>query len=519
MAEIITPISIADTKRNIDDIDKTLNTKQIIKPLWGDEFKSLPLAVEEGEQKIEAVKIKLQTDANNLVAQGFYAGYKTEALLLSDTPNVAEMRARADDTRKIWRWTRTSAEDMTPVTGDWTDTGLSDKDLAIEYADNQKVQKYTALNRQGVLYEVTDAQGSPTWIQVSDTDGMPTEFSKSAIRGSAGISDSKLIILKDGALLFCVPDSNGNPTAISVRQSDGMFPDFVIENIASRLNITPSEDLELSGLQYKPKPTDFQILSSVARGVARHVVNAPLPSPITDYINSTAQPVRLTFPNIYSDATPLILVICFEGIGDFEDLTMRAAYADLKNHGVVWARCRFHENHYGNPQSMQDAREVYQKACEIAPIGGVVVVGNSMGGVAALNALTTQSVPNILGVYLTDPVCDLRQRYDNGRSGDINAAYDCTAATYLEKTKGHDPMLQHWSKFKGVPISIVATSNDSLVTMSAHTNKLAEKLRQHNDIKVIDTQAGWHNHPDEFIASNLTSFINQCATGAVITNI
>ncbi|WP_151765989.1 hypothetical protein [Acinetobacter colistiniresistens] len=80
-------------------------------------------------------------------------------------------------------------------------------------------------------------------------------------------------------------------------------------------------------------------------------------------------------------------------------------------------------------------------------------------------------------------------------------------------------MLQHWSKFKGVPISVVATSNDTLVTMVAHTNKLAEKLKYHNNVSVLDTKAPNHNAPEEFIVSRLIDFINQCASGVVITQI
>lgn len=435
-----------------------------------------------------------------LMNNGGIQPFETQAQLLASTPIVEPTAAKALDTKKVWLWKN----------GGWLDTGLSEKDQAINYADEQKVQKYLALNRPDILYEVTDINGNQTWLQVSSTDGLPTQFAKLAIRQSASIDDSKLIILSDGALLYTVPDANGNPTAISVRQSDGMFADFVIADIKSRINID-------SNAQYKPKPSDFQIISSVARGVARHVANKSLPAKITNFVNTTAQNNRLTFPNAYNDATPIILVICFEGVGD-QELDIRAAYSGVLDKGVLWARCQFHGNSYGSPKAMQDAVEIYQKACEIAPIGGVIIVGNSMGGVAALNALTTESIPNILGVYLTDPVCDLRQRYDSGRSAEINAAYDCDATTYANKTAGYDPMLQHWSKFKGVPISIVATSNDTLFLKSLHTDKLVAKLANHNNVGVIDTKAGWHNHPDEFIVTNLISFINQCTSGAIITN-
>ena len=91
------------------------------------DFTSLSQALElEQQEKLN----QFQAQANEVIAQGFYKGFATEALLLAAKPTVSEMRARADNTRKIWRWNRTSGEGVVPVTGTWTDTGLSDVDQA-----------------------------------------------------------------------------------------------------------------------------------------------------------------------------------------------------------------------------------------------------------------------------------------------------------------------------------------------------------------------------------------------------
>lgn len=71
---------------------------------------------------------KLEIEADEVIAQGFYKSYATEALLLAARPTVSEMRARADDTRKIWRWTGAAP---------WVDTGLSDFEQAKLYVDNK----------------------------------------------------------------------------------------------------------------------------------------------------------------------------------------------------------------------------------------------------------------------------------------------------------------------------------------------------------------------------------------------
>ncbi|WP_151838733.1 DUF2817 domain-containing protein [Acinetobacter radioresistens] len=77
-----------------------------------------------------------QKYTNSILAEGYIKNYTTEALLLAAKPAVAEMRARADDTRKIYRWTRISAEGVTPVTGTWVDTGVSDLDQAIAHSNS-----------------------------------------------------------------------------------------------------------------------------------------------------------------------------------------------------------------------------------------------------------------------------------------------------------------------------------------------------------------------------------------------
>lgn len=111
----------------------------MINPRYGDAFNSLPL-----------VSQQAQAQADEVVAQGFYKGFATETALKASLPAVSEMRARADDTRKIWRWNRTSAAGVTPITGTWVDTGQSDKDLAINYADLNKLDlsviRYSYIN-------------------------------------------------------------------------------------------------------------------------------------------------------------------------------------------------------------------------------------------------------------------------------------------------------------------------------------------------------------------------------------
>lgn len=126
---MVTKQELANAKIDAKDLGDAVNEKKTVTPRYGTPFKTVPLVIEE-----------LNTKANEVIAQGFYKGFATEAVLLAAKPTVSEMRARADDTRKIWRWNRTSAEGVAPVTGTWIDTGLSELDQAKNYLKNQLIE-------------------------------------------------------------------------------------------------------------------------------------------------------------------------------------------------------------------------------------------------------------------------------------------------------------------------------------------------------------------------------------------
>lgn len=158
MADMVTKQELANAKIDAKDLGDAINEKKTVTPRYGTPFKTVPLVIEE-----------LNTKANEVIAQGFYKGFATEALLLAAKPTVAEMRARADNTRKIWRWNRTSAEGVVPVTGVWMDTGLSDVDVAvgaIGLKDLNSIQNPSKFTLDQVLFNVmpTSTTGTATVV-------------------------------------------------------------------------------------------------------------------------------------------------------------------------------------------------------------------------------------------------------------------------------------------------------------------------------------------------------------------
>lgn len=392
----------------------------------------------------------------------------------------------------------------------------------ISSALEKKLSKYSTQSEDGNLIIITDSEGNKTWLQASLEDGMPTSQTAEIIKDTIGRLDYEHIDSGGEELLFTVPDGDGNPTALSVRKSDGMFTNAVIKDIKERLDL-PSNDEEVSpDFKTYDRAPDFQLISSVARGLSRHIAGTELPANSYTFVNSYGQGNIIKLPTGYSDATPIPLVLILDGVtSDTSDASLppsiRSAYDVLLSNGIAMAKSRYHGNSYGSPKCMADLLELYQKACEIAPIGAVILYGNSMGGIAAQNCLLTNTIPSVSGLYLVDPTYDLYQRYTNGRSSEINAAYECTSETYAEKTAGYDPALRHWSEYRGLPIHIRASSLDTSVLLSLHGQKLKDYLGEHNDVTLFDTQTAGHNIADRFDGEDLISFIHtKCISGKVI---
>lgn len=370
-----------------------------------------------------------------------------------------------------------------------------------------------------ILFSIKDDNGNATALSVRKEDGMLVDKTVNDVGARIGIDSTSDAVLGTEEVLFSIKDDNGNATALSVRKEDGMFIDKVINNIAERLNIDTNEDVSANFKTYN-RPVDFQLMSSISRALGRHFSGTPLPTTPYDFVNSYDQGNRIYLPDNYDDSTPIPLVLFFDGVGStggVEPPSVRSAYDVLKSAGIAYCKSRAHGSSYGSPDCMLDYLELYQKACEIAPIGAVILYGNSMGGIAAQNALLTNTIQSVSGLYLVDSTYDLYQRYTNGRQSEINAAYNCTPATYAEKTAGYDPALRHWSEYRGLPIHIRASSLDTSVVLSLHGGKLKEYLGDHNDVTIFDTQTAGHNTSDRFDGDDLISFIkNKCISGPVI---
>ena len=81
-----------------------------------------PAQQAEFEARLNVLMQQFNLRAESALAQGFFQGFATEAEILASHPTVEQAWARADDTRKVYRWDKSEET--------WTDTGMSDLDIA-----------------------------------------------------------------------------------------------------------------------------------------------------------------------------------------------------------------------------------------------------------------------------------------------------------------------------------------------------------------------------------------------------
>ncbi|MEE9887829.1 hypothetical protein IV507_18540 [Acinetobacter nosocomialis] len=216
-SEIITRKELEDAKVDAKDLGECIhgNETGVVTPRIGDSYPTLPAAV----QKI--------------METGGFEPFLTEAQLKASVPTVTPKAAKALDTGKIWYWD-----------GAWHDTGLSELDRAINYADAEisKISDIFALKEDvasdDVLIRIGDINGATTFLE-SNKKGYPTSQSAKKIADSVqkqNVFLSNQFVSSD-KYLFILTDIFGVPTKFALNKNGGLA-DITLRDIADRLDIS-----------------------------------------------------------------------------------------------------------------------------------------------------------------------------------------------------------------------------------------------------------------------------------------
>lgn len=150
--------------------------------------------------------------------------FLTQTELLAAKPTVSKKAAKALDTKKVFMWTRTSSEGVTPVTGTWTDTGLSEFDQAKNYIDLK-----TVLDGTNNLIQFLSSNGS-TLLLMTKRRKLYIAGIKGALQDViAGILSKTDRIITDTLKnsLFSVKD-NANNTRLILSAKNNVFCNDVV---------------------------------------------------------------------------------------------------------------------------------------------------------------------------------------------------------------------------------------------------------------------------------------------------
>ena len=162
-------------------------------------------------------------------------------------------------------------------------------------------------------------------------------------------------------------------------------------------------------------------------------------------------------------------------------------------------------NHWGNPASSLATSTVLAWLKDKFNITKTVAVGQSMGGLSSLRALSLNpDITNWYGIY---PVCNLESSKLNPIfSADVLAAHGGQSA-YDANKSSCDPMLMSASLFAGKKMRSIASYADSLVPRASHSDLLKTRLIGVVTMQV-DSHVDAHGHASAFIPADVIAHLN-----------
>ena len=135
-------------------------------------------------------------------------------------------------------------------------------------------------------------------------------------------------------------------------------------------------------------------------------------------------------------------------------------------------------------------------------VEGVVLWGDSMGGISSQRAVAGDVLPNIIGWFGTAAVCDLAQSHDASFGTVIDAAYGSHAA-YVAALPTANPVQISASLFD-VPMRFRAGTADTTVPKVSHADVQAARVP--NGVSV-SAGAVAHSDPALYDPDDIVPFV------------
>lgn len=182
------------------------------------------------------------------------------------------------------------------------------------------------------------------------------------------------------------------------------------------------------------------------------------------------------------------------------------------NEGWICAASNMHGDQWGNATAQTDLLNLYNYVHSRWPVGKVILVGGSMGGLATANAVAADTVPNVVGAATLDGVLSLSSIHANSTyTTSVRTAYGIAAdgSDYGAKTAGFDPMLTAASAFTDTRWRFYGGDADVTVPPASHMDPFAARLGAAPEATVL-RHSRTHLSPDGAWGADFAAFVHRC---------
>lgn len=242
--------------------------------------------------------------------------------------------------------------------------------------------------------------------------------------------------------------------------------------------------------------------------------------------SGNGQSVRVWYPGtpkVANGKTPLLLWSHQAGLGAAAEQVIPGNFAyhlahAAVNEGWIFAASNQHSataDQWGNDTAVADNLDLYNLVNGVLPVGPVVLIGASMGGLstATMVALQTLGAGVVTGAYFIDAALSLSDVYApaNGTSNfstNINTAY--SVASYAAIPAGHDPMVRPASDFGSTRMRFVASTADTVISKTANTDAFRTKVASTATESALVTHVLGHLGQDSAQPADLITFAKRC---------
>jgi hypothetical protein len=254
----------------------------------------------------------------------------------------------------------------------------------------------------------------------------------------------------------------------------------------------------------------------------RAAIEGLSPSPQWYQSATNAQNMRIALPTNWDSRKPVPLVLYSHANNGTEldplvapttpgPLTLTTA---LMANGYAVASSNQHGNNWGSPDAVADMVVMYDEFRRNYPLGPVLILAQSMGGVAALSTIAQKKIPGVRGFYGIFPVTNLRDIYNRNATyaGQIRTAFGIAAdgSDYATKTAGYDPVLRGGADYAGVPMRLHHSAADLVVPKAPHADALAALVAPYVPESDVIATTGNHGDSTNFDTADMLAFFKRC---------